>query len=146
MGTTFVLESVPTTGDENTITVGLHAEGAYNFAMSAGGVGLDEDGITIGNRMYLLAGTWPDLPAGVIRDMAEERCVVTFEDSNVIVQTDRSPSPFFPVEEPQVCPVCFGRGYTSKLDKQPKVGDEWTHIDVRCSRCEGTGLVGCSDG
>lgn len=89
MGTTFVLESVPTSRDESTITVGLHAEGAYNYAMSVGGVGLDEDGTTIGSRMYLLAGTWPNLPAGVIKDMAEERCVVTFEDSNVIVQTDR---------------------------------------------------------
>ena len=85
----YYIRSVPTTDDENTITVGLHAEGAYNFAMSAGGVGLDEDGITIGSRMYLLAGTWPDLPAGVIKDMAEERCIVTFEDSNVIVLTDR---------------------------------------------------------
>ena len=64
----------------------VHTPGVYRWAMAGDHTTLNEEGLSIGGRMYLLAYLFPALPSAVLVKVAQGEADVTIEDDKVIIK------------------------------------------------------------
>jgi len=64
----------------------VHSPGFYNWAMAVHRGLFDEPTETIAVRLFTLATAFPDLPAGVLRAMAEKQAEVVTEGKTLVIR------------------------------------------------------------
>jgi len=64
----------------------VHTPGVYRFAMAGDHTTLNEEGLSIGARMYLMAYLFPALPSAVLCDVAKGEASVKVEEDVVVIE------------------------------------------------------------